>query len=94
MGARSPARKAIDAPLANPTTVAASTAKSKKNLYAKPDVGKCYRCGEPEHRSNECSKKKQVNIAAYEGEDKVEIETELEDFDFAEEYGESATCMV
>ena len=29
----------------------------------------------------------------YEGEDEVKIETELEDYDFAKEYGEY-TCMV
>jgi len=33
-------------------------------------------------------------MADYEDEDKVKIETEPEDSDFAEEHGESATCMV
>jgi len=33
-------------------------------------------------------------MANYEDEDEVEIKTEPEDSDFAEEYGESATCVV
>ena len=46
-----------------------------------------YRYGEPGHRSNECLNRKQVNMTDYEREDEMEIETEPEDFDFAEEYG-------
>ena len=33
-------------------------------------------------------------MAIYEDENKVEIQTELEDSDFTEEHGESATCEV
>ena len=33
-------------------------------------------------------------MVVYEDKDVVEIETELEDSDFAEEHGESATCVV
>jgi len=33
-------------------------------------------------------------MASYEDEDKVKIETEPEDSDFAEEHGESVTCVV
>jgi len=50
-------------------------AKSKDNSYTKPGVGKCYRRDEPEHKSNECQKRKTVNIADYEEEDDVLIET-------------------
>ena len=41
-----------------------------------------YRCGEPRHRSNECTKRKQVNLANYkdDGEEEVEIE-DLDEID-------------
>ena len=48
-----------------PTTTPAIT-KSKDNPYIKPGVEKCYKCNEPEHKSNECPKRRQVNIADYE----------------------------
>jgi len=37
-------------------------------------VDKCYRCGEFEHMSNECSKRRPVNMADYEDEDEVLID--------------------
>jgi len=73
-------------------TTTTSTTKGKENPYTKIGVGKCYRCGEPEHKSKECPRRRQVNMADYEDEEK--IETEAEDSDFAEEYGESAACVV
>jgi len=59
-----------------PTTSTATTAKSKENPYIKPRVGKCYRCGKPGHKSNECRKRKHVNLADYknDGEEEVEIQ--------------------
>jgi len=66
------------------------TTKGKKNPYAKPGVGRYYMCGEPGHRSNECPKKRPVNMTDYEDEDKVLIETEPKDSDFVEEEGEAA----
>jgi len=75
-------------------TTAGPVAKGKENPYAKPVVGKYYRCNDLEHKPNECTRRRQVNMADYEDEDKVKIETEPEDSDFAEEHGESATCMV
>ena len=87
------ARKAIDAPPANPAMTAAPTTKSKENPYAKLGVGKCYRCDEPGHKSNKCPKMRPVNIADYEDEDEVQIETEPKDSDFAED-GEVATCVI
>ena len=72
----------------------ASTTKGKENPYAKTRVDKCYRFGEPKHRSNECPKRRLVNIANYKDEDEVLIEIEPEDSDFVEEDGEVATCVV
>jgi len=64
---------------------AALTIKGKENSYAKPGVGMCYKCGKPGHKSNEYPKRRQVNMTDYEGENKMQIETEAKDFDFAEE---------
>jgi len=69
------------------------TTKGKKNSYAKPGVGKCYKCGEPGHRANECSKRRTVNMADYEDEDEVLIETEPEGSDFVEE-GKAVNCVI
>ena len=71
----------------------APTTKGKKNSYAKPGVGKCYKCVKPRHKSNECLKRRPVNMVDYEDEDEVLIETEQEDSNFVEE-GEGATCMI
>ena len=43
-------------------------------------------CGKPGHKSNECLRRRQVNIADYEDVDKVKIEIKLEDSDFVEEH--------
>jgi len=87
-------------PLTQPTAKAsASTAttsavvKNKENPYTNLEIGKCYRCGEPEHKSNECPKRRQVNIADYE-EEEVQIETEPEDSDFVKENGDPVACVV
>ena len=60
-----------------------------------PWVGKFYMCGEPEHGSNECPKKKQVNLADYEddGEEEVEIE-DLNEIDFVKKQGDSVVCVI
>jgi len=68
--------EATDTFAANLATSAPPTTKGKENPYVKSGVGKRYRWGEPRHKSNECSKRHQVNIADYEEEDEVEIETE------------------
>ena len=72
-----------------PMRTAAPVAKGKENLYVKSGVGKYYRCDELGHKSNECQRRRQVNIADYESEDEVKIETELEDSDFVKEHEES-----
>ncbi|KAI5683539.1 hypothetical protein M9H77_04767 [Catharanthus roseus] len=36
--------------------------KAATNPYAKPILGKCYHCGQPSQRSNECPTRKHVNV--------------------------------
>ena len=48
------------------------------NLYAKPTRNKCYRCGEPRHRSSTCPKRAAVNLVVIE-EGKVEGEQKGEE---------------
>jgi len=80
-----------EAPAAAPATIAAPVVKGKENLYANLGASKYHRCGKPEYKSNECPKRKQVNIVDYEDE---ELEINPDDSEFAEEYGESATCVI
>jgi len=84
----------LDAPPAISAATSAITTKGKENSYVKPRVDKCYRCGKPTHKSNECPKKRPVNITDYEDEHDELIETEPDDFKFVEEEGEAATCVV
>jgi len=52
-------------------------------------------CGELGHKSNECPKMNQVNMTDYEDDKEEEFEIEkLNDFDFANQHRESATCIV
>ena len=55
------------------STITPAIAKRKDNSYFKLRIGKCYRCDEPRHKSNECPKRKQVNMVDYEEEDDVLI---------------------
>jgi len=91
---RPPTHKAIDTPPANPVTAAAPTTKGKDNSYAKPGVGKCYRCGEYGHMSIECPKRRPINMTDYKDEDEVLIKTEPKDSDFVKGEGEVTTCVI
>jgi len=86
-----PTQQAVKAPMSTPTTNSV-VAKGKKNPYTKPEIDKCYRCDEHGHKSNEGPKRRPVNMVDYEDEDEMQIETEPEDSDFAED-GEVATCV-
>ena len=68
--------------------------KCNDNPYTKSRVDKYYRRGEPEHRYNERPNRRLINMADYEEEDDVLIETKSEDSDFVEEYGEPIACVV
>ena len=70
--------------MSTPTTNPA-IAKGKENPYIKPGIGKCYRCSQLVHKSDKCTNRRQVNMADYEEEDDVQIETKSEDSDFVEE---------
>ena len=65
------------------------------NPYAKPFGVKCYKCGEVGHRSNECPKRKAVNVV--EKDDDV-VENEVcgphGDDDYEEYKQEEYTCVV
>jgi len=85
-----PAQQTVKTSVSAPATTTAA-AKSKENAYTKPEIDKCYTYREPGHRSNECLKRNQVNIADYR--DGVVIE-ETNDSDFAEEHGDFVAFVV
>ena len=76
-------------PITNP-----AASKSKGNTYSKPRIVKCYMYDEPGHKSNECSKRRQVNMAGYEEEDDMLIEIEPEDSSFIEEHGYPVSYVI
>jgi len=88
-------------PLVQPTAKASTStppptpavAKSKDNSYFKLEIGKFYKCGEPEHKFNECPKRRQVNMTDYE-EDDVLIEIQSENSDFREERGDLVAYVI
>ena len=51
------------------------------NPYAKPTGFKCYRCGQPVHRSNECPARRTIGLVANEEE---EADDAYDDYDGAE----------
>nr|GMD68123.1 LEAF RUST 10 DISEASE-RESISTANCE LOCUS RECEPTOR-LIKE PROTEIN KINASE-like 1.1 [Ipomoea batatas] len=57
------------------------------NPYAKPMTGKCFKCGEPGHRSNECRARRSINLIEENEEDEdVREESYIEEI--VEEDGE------
>ncbi|KAF2316940.1 hypothetical protein GH714_007154 [Hevea brasiliensis] len=63
-----------------------SNAPKAYNPYAKPAAIKCYRCNKIGHHSNECPKRKSVNIVEREPEDEEEEFCGPYGDDFEEEY--------
>ncbi|KAI3701642.1 hypothetical protein L6452_26873 [Arctium lappa] len=61
------------------------------NLYAKPMSLKCYRCGQPGHRFNECTNRRTTTLV--DGEESGEDDT-CEGFSFAEEESEEKVNIV
>ena len=91
---RPPVHQSTNTSASTPLTTIIVAAKNKENPYAKPVIGKCYKCGVPEHRSNECFKRKQVNIADYRDEGEWVAIEEASDSDFVEEYGDHVSRVV
>nr|GMD42268.1 transposon Ty3-I Gag-Pol polyprotein [Ipomoea batatas]GMD47024.1 transposon Ty3-I Gag-Pol polyprotein [Ipomoea batatas] len=63
------------------------------NPYAKPFVGKCFKCGETGHRSNECRARRSVNLIE-ENTGEEDGEFHEEDVEVAEEVGEHLSFVV
>ena len=72
------------------------------NLYACVTPIKCYKCGQPGHRSNDCPTRKPVNLVEQTEDYDEEVEEKdergfnglLEGADVAEEEGERVNCVV
>nr|GMC93171.1 Transposon Ty3-G Gag-Pol polyprotein [Ipomoea batatas] len=67
---------------------------SMSNPYARPMTGKCFKCGEPGHRSNECRARKAVNLVDGRTEEGGDDEYIEEDFEVVEENGEHVSFVV
>ncbi|CAL9192661.1 unnamed protein product [Musa hybrid cultivar] len=68
------------------------------NPYARPLVGKCFKCGEPSHRSNECRARKTVNLTDhkdnFEGDAQDDTIDDIDNAKIAEKEGEHDACVV
>nr|GLL25427.1 uncharacterized protein LOC109163967 [Ipomoea trifida] len=57
-------------------------------------TGKCFKCGEPGHRSNECRARRSVNLVAENTDDLTESEEWNENVEIAEEDGEHVSFVI
>nr|GMD30982.1 transposon Ty3-I Gag-Pol polyprotein [Ipomoea batatas] len=64
------------------------------NPYARPMTGKCFKCREPGHRSNECRARKSVNMVNQVTEGDEEDCEFNEETEIAEEEGDHLSCVV
>lgn len=54
-------------------------AKKTDNPYARPYVGKCFRCNQQGHKSNECPTRKTINVLNQEEKDEINCEPDGSD---------------
>uniref|UniRef100_A0A6N2LY08 CCHC-type domain-containing protein n=1 Tax=Salix viminalis TaxID=40686 RepID=A0A6N2LY08_SALVM len=68
------------------TTAGPVPPEAPRNPYSRPSMDKCYRCGQPGHRSNQCPKRGVVNLIE-QGED-PDVEAEGTDYEAEDLYEE------
>lgn len=87
------------APLKPPANIVPIPTQNQ-NSYAKPTPGKCFKCNQVGHKSNDCPLKKMANVAKEieekEEEEEPESSAEFEDEQImvAEDEGEYINCVV
>ncbi|KAB5560485.1 hypothetical protein DKX38_005442 [Salix brachista] len=73
------------APMTNTRTI---PPEAPRNPYSRPTSDKCYRCGQPGHRSNQCPKRGVVNLVEPGEDSDSEMEVEGNEIDNPYDYGE------
>lgn len=72
---------------------------NKPNPYARPFLGRCLRCNQPGHKSNECPQRRQVNLVADGGDEDYDAcgveEGEQDETEVVEgDEGERVSCVI
>ncbi|XP_040994264.1 uncharacterized protein LOC121240799 [Juglans microcarpa x Juglans regia] len=68
---------------------------TSQNPYNKPIAGKCFRCNQPGHRSNECPARKSVNLVDGDDPTKESDDESEEDGEFVEgDEGDLVNCVI